>query len=860
LQFQQKTRIDRYEIREPLGSGGMGQVYRGIDTRLGRAVAVKVLRSDIPDSQEFRQRLAHEAHVLSALSHPNICTLHDVVDAGGQPVLIMELLEGMTLAHRLSAGPIPIETVISVAAQTASALAAAHDKGVLHRDVKPGNIFLTSSGHVKVLDFGVAKLSAESARQAEFEATRSLESSPVTAPGVLLGTFAYMAPEQALGEATDARSDVFSLGVVLYELCTGHRPFTGKTLPAFFDALLHDDPIPARTRNPNIPVELERIIHRALNRDPGRRQQTGRELERELLDAAASGHQAALPARKLAVVAAIAVLILIAIRIVLPRSPRQQSVINRVSQTTDVSGQEFFPSLSPDAKTFLFAGRQRGNWDIYSQRVGDREATNLTADSQSDDTQAAFSPDGKRIAFRSERDGGGIFVMAATGESVRRVVDFGYNPAWSPDGKQLVFASEGIIDSTNRGRTSQLWTIDLEGGTTTLVHAGDAVQPSWSPQGHRIAFWSGLSGRREIKSISSTGGNLVSAVTDAEVNWNPVWSSDGRFLYYLSNRGGSMNVWRIGINERSGVVKQPSEPITTPAIDAAHLTLARNGGRGMYVQRFSAANVHKIGFDGNATNGAPIQVTRGTRTLLVSDVSTDGQWIAMISSGVQEDVYLIRSDGTGLKQLTNDTHKDRRARFSPDGSRLIFDSNRSGRFELWQINIDGSSLSQLTSTTGPGLLQAVWSNSGREVAFSRGGGVPGILNLATRETRSLAPLSPGGTWNGLTSWSPDGRGIAFHVIGAKGPAGIGIHWLSDNSVVRLTNEGAAPVWLADSRRLLYETGIELHLFDAVSRRDRVILRTDPNAIELGSRSGGVHEWIYYSLLSTEADIWSFELQ
>jgi TolB protein len=242
-------------------------------------------------------------------------------------------------------------------------------------------------------------------------------------------------------------------------------------------------------------------------------------------------------------------------------------------------------------------------------------------------------------------------------------------------------------------------------------------------------------------------------------------------------------------------------------------------------------------------------------------VSADGEWIAFMSAGVQEDIHVIKNDGTGLRRLTDDVHKDRRPRWAPDGKRLLFDSNRAGRFELWQINFDGSGLSQLTHTTGPPALQAVWSPTGAEVAFSRSGDVPAVLSLASpSEIRPLSAQSSGDTWRGVTSWSADGKGLAFHVIGPNGPKGTGVYRLKDANFVQLTNDGAAPTWVSDSRHLLYETGTELHLMDPISRRDQVIFRTDPYTIELASRSGGVREWIYFSLLSTEADVWSFELQ
>jgi eukaryotic-like serine/threonine-protein kinase len=224
----------------------MGEVYRATDTRLHRSVAIKILGGDLDARADLTQRLSHEARVLSALNHPNICTLYDVVDAEGQPALIMELLEGETLAQRLGRGPIPLPEVVNIGVQVASALGAAHQKGILHRDVKPGNIFILSSGHIKVLDFGLAKATGAP----EILETQSLSSSPMTAPGAIVGTTVYLAPEQALGEQLDARSDIFSLGVVLYQLCTGELPFSGKTIAALFEAHLHPEPIPVRERNP----------------------------------------------------------------------------------------------------------------------------------------------------------------------------------------------------------------------------------------------------------------------------------------------------------------------------------------------------------------------------------------------------------------------------------------------------------------------------------------------------------------------------------------------------------------------------------------------------------------------------------
>jgi eukaryotic-like serine/threonine-protein kinase len=636
----------------------------------------------------------------------------------------------------------------------------------------------------------------------------------------------------------------------------------GKTTAALIEALLHAKPVPVRDRNANVSDALASLIERAVQRRPEDRQQSAAELATKLRELTLNQSAVVYTTRKtkpvlLAIVTLVAALIAFyVLRIQRPTIPR---IV--VAQATDLAGQELFPSISPDGKVFVFAGNQQGSWDIYSQRISGRNMTNLTADFTGDDTQPSFSPDGDRIAFRSERQGGGIFVMGATGESVRKVTDLGFNPSWSPDGKQVVVATESITDAANRGRVSELWVIDVDTGRKRRVFSGDSVQPSWSPHGDRIAFWAGVSGRREIRTVSANGEQPKAAIANGDVNWNPVWSSDGRFLYYLTNRGGSTNVWRTRIDERSGAILQAPDPVTTPATDALHLSLARNAPRGVYVQRFTAANLHKARFESYKTLGKPVQITRGTRMLISPDVSADGEWIVYGTGGMQEDIYLSRVDGSGRRQLTNDSYKDRRPRWSPDGRRLTFDSNRSGRVEIWQINFDGSGLSKLTHNEEPAAILPTWSPTGEKLIFSRPGASPGILNLSSFETSPLPALASPDVWRGVTSWSPDGGHLAFHMIRpGKGPSGIGIYALNSGRIVQLANRGDTPIWLADSRHLLYQNGPELHLVDTASRADRIVMHNEPYDFELGNRSGGLRDWLYFSLISTEADVWTFKLQ
>src|SRR6266581_4867882 len=457
--------ISHYQVVSRIGRGGMGEVFLAHDTSLGRKVALKLLRSDFTRNEERLRRFQQEARAASALNHPNILTIYEIGHDGSLHFMATEYVEGETLRQHLSRARLTVGQTLDVAIQVASALAAAHQAGIIHRDIKPENIMVRTDGNVKVLDFGLAKLTDPKTIDTAAPTLPQVE----TAPGVVMGTFSYMSPEQARGLAVDTRTDIWSLGVMIYEMAAGRQPFEGETASDVMSLILQKDPPPLAYSWPEVPAELERIVRKALRKDKEERYQTIKDLLIDLRNlrkelelsaemersappisaramsggqsAAATAHSASSAEyivkeikqhkRVAALILGTIIVAAIVFSLLSRLSPATIDAPPRnatFTQLTDQSGPEYFPSLSPDGKSFVYASHAAGNWDIYLQRVGGKNPINLTKDSSADDTQPAFSPDGERIAFRSEREGGGIFLIGATGESVKRLTDSGYNP------------------------------------------------------------------------------------------------------------------------------------------------------------------------------------------------------------------------------------------------------------------------------------------------------------------------------------------------------------------------------------------------------------------------------------------------
>ncbi len=874
--------LNHYLVISLLGAGGMGKVYLAEDTRLGRKIALKLLPSQLSSNPERRARFEQEARSASALNHPNIITIHGFEEFDGFNFIATEFIDGETLRERLQRSPLSIAETLNIAVQLASALEAAHAVGVIHRDIKPANIMLRRDRIAKILDFGLAKLTAAN--------SDSFDTKDLTGQKRVMGTINYMSPEQALGERLDARTDIFSLGVVIYEMLSGIQPFRGNSEAAVYDAILNRDAAPLTDFKQDLPLDLIEIVSRAMRKNADERFQTAAELRvtlenarhrlntGEMIAASEPDKRKINFLRKPSAVFAAVIIIIFLTAGFLTFFGRLQSGASPIrninyTQLTKSSGAEMYPSLSPDGKTFIFSSRVNGNWNIFFQRVGGMNAVNLTKDSKTNDWQAVYSPDGAEIAFRSDRDGGGIFLMGATGENVRRLTDVGFYPSWSPDSKEIVFCTENFEDPMNRGIFSQLWAVNVVTGEKRKLTEEDSIEPNWSPSGARIAFWSYNAGnaRRDIWTISAKGGEAPMRVTDdAAIDWNPVWSPDGKYLYFLSDRGGSMNVWRVSIDEKTGKVLGEPETVPTPSVYTQHLSFSRDGRNFLYAQSVNYSSIFKTEFDPLAEKAsleAAVEITQSGIWATNPELSPDGEWLVFDSTGdKQEDIFLIKPDGTGLRQLTNDNFKDRAPRFSPDGKQIAFFSDRSGKYQGWVINTDGSNLQQVTDIIEPGTWAQlpVWAPDGKRLLYNRSFNLPIIFDSSapfTNQQPETLPIEKTlDSWVMISSWAPDDKKLAGYTLSnGSGVSGVVIYNFDTRHYEKIFDFGNIPKWLNDSRRLLVYRQDKIYLLDTQTQKVKEILSVAPSRLRNVSVSKD-NRTIFYAQQKTEADIWLGSLE
>ena len=874
------SRVGPYEIVAPLGAGGMGEVYRARDTKLEREVALKVLPGSLAQSPEALARFSREARAVAALSHPNILAIFDFGEEAGRSYAVMELLEGETLRERLLEGALTVRKTLEIAAQVAQGLAAAHERGIVHRDLKPDNLFITRDGRAKILDFGLAKLGEATGSHSQLMAAPT--QNPGTEPGAVLGTVGYMAPEQVKGLPADARADLFALGVTIYEMLTGQRAFAKGSSIETMSAILKEEPPELDGLAAKIPPALDRVLRHCLEKNPEERFQSARDLAFALRDVSGASSssvaaRSAAPAqgarlrRWLPLAAAVLVGLgvgwLVGRRSV-PASSSSKPLRPEFRQLTKQPGAEYAPALSPDGETLIYERDIEGQSDLFLQRVDGQTSILLTADCKEDDGEAAFSPDGKLIAYRSGCQGGGLFVMGATGENVRRVADFGFTPTWSPDGREIAVATSRANVPWNRPNESELWAIAVDSGAKRLISRGDALNPSWSPGGQRIAYW-GLpadSFSRDLWTAAADGSEAtveraVRLTDDPHLDWNPVWSADGRSICFVSSRGGTLNFWRLAIDEKSGRPQGEPEPLTAPSGSAGWLSSARGGRRLAFVDRNARTTIFRAAIDSRSGNlaGSPELLYQGSIEAFDAGLSPDGDSLLISSTDIPQHLFLLKADGSSFRQLTEGPFRDRQGSWSPDGRWIAFQTSRYPG-GLAMIRPDGGGLREVVQGVAQ-LGEPLFSPDGRSLAVF---GSPGYLldisgELPTEPKAVLAPTEGDAVFN-PDSFSPDGRKLAGMLLKEGANSGVAIYSTAESRWEILRSPGVLFPLLLNNEGLMYWLNRgTIELLDGAGRLLRTVMESPP-----GHQIGyiGVSEdrrWLTWIDATDESDIWLMTL-
>ena len=789
--------ISHYRVLEKLGQGGMGVVWKARDTRLERFVALKTLPAERLADPERRKRFVLEAKAASALNHPNIVHVYDIADAGAVPFIAMEYVAGKTLDQLIGRKGLQMQQALKYAIQIADALARAHSAGIVHRDLKPSNIMVDEHGLIKLLDFGLAKLTETAPNNVGQTATIQASEQPRTEEGVIVGTVAYMSPEQAQGKHLDARSDIFSFGSVLYEMTTGRRAFQGETKLSTLSAILEREPTPVSTVVPKTPPELEKLIARCLRKSPERRiQHMGdvklalEELKEESESGGLAAHRAAPRRRGLPWgVVALGLVVVAGITVWFLTRPSGTPAAALVPvPLTSYPGDEVLPTFSPDGNqvAFVWDGPKQNNEDIYVKLIGTEPPVRLTSD-PADDISPAWSPDGRFIAFlrvlSSEKIA--IFLIPAIGGPERKVAELsgsttiwrGRDLSWFPNGKWLVAAYEPA------GEPSALFLVSVEGGEMRKLTAppqnlgryyGDQ-QPAVSPDGRAVVFSRNFEGQLSDLYILELSEDLSpkgqpKRVTFDGASWGPAWTEDGQ-----------------GIVLTSGSVHSPS---------LSKMVLSPRGWR--------AGKPQRLAFAGEAV-GQPAISRTGRLAYAHSSVDTD-IWRLDLGGGTRA-APQTKASKPAVKLIAS-TRWEQNPTYSPDGKRIAFASNRSGSFEIWVCNSDGSNAVQLTSLGGTHYTaDPRWSPDGRWIFF--GSEQEGHRRTYVISSDGGKPKRLGSEDAAPIGWARDGNWMYFNSKRSGEDQLWRMPWPSsghERDAVQLTRKGAAigmTVESSDGRFVFY---------------------------------------------------------
>ena len=880
------TGLGAYEIITALGAGGMGEVYRARDTRLGREVALKILPITRGADPELRLRFEREAQALAALSNPHIAAIYDVIEVADHRTIVMELVPGPTLAQVIARGPVPVRTAIGYAIDISDALSVAHAAGIVHRDLKPANVVITEAGSAKVLDFGVAKLGTDDADVALAGTATAL-----TRAGALIGTIGYMSPEQAHGRRLDARSDIFSFGLLLHEMIAGRSAFHGDSAAALLSAVLRDDPPPLRTLVPSTPRSVERCVTRCLEKDPRRRYQSAADLKaalediREDLDrltpVASEAAGAAPRARRLRVWSAVsyatAALAIATLGFVAARTFVSATLVTPTFRPLVVEPVPVaVPVWSPDGRTLAYLAATGNRFRLFLRDVESSQSTLVTTQ-ELDGTSLFWSPDGSRLYFTRVEEGDLMQVGAGGGEAqvVATAVDNadrgrltrpggGLKACISPDGRTIV------LTRADKGGV-RLWSKDAGSGTMRVLEVAGLPQPlatvqalAFSPDGASLAMIASTTALNDARGVwliswpAAAARHLFDDARYLAANPSIAWMPDSR--RFVTNgypaHGGANRILMADV--KAGTLT----PLSDGKDDEFGPSVSPDGSRIAFMSRRSGLDLIQFPVDG----GPPEPLLATSRSESNPDLLRSGL-LAYVSDADGPPEVRIRAGGDAWPRTiggARDAGADRatqpvEVRLSPDGQRAAVGASASEHL-IWIYPTAGGARTRLDPATTD-QHGASWSPDGNWVAFRRlRGGSWEIVKapLGGGPAIRLDDAAPGGA---QTDWSPDGRWIAhwrpggMRLVSSDGGTRRVLHGL-DPRVFRFARDG--------SRLFAVRRGAagrwELTIWDVAAGRE---LRTVPLSLAASADIQGMtlsadESRIVLGAGTATSDIWLLE--